>query len=284
MVVEYLTKSGLSIHVIDFNDAGGAGANRERDAQSIATLRAKVERVHLISAPRAFAARAFVGAWKLRQVARGCDARMVLALYGGMQAAIACLSGVRPYCVYVVGSDVLEADRIRKLISRVSLNQASAVLVNGQYLAAKAREVAPEARMELLYLGIDIERFQPPPVRNHAPHFVCSRAFAEVYDNGTIVRALAALPAVPPAFELSFLSAGPLLADTIALADRIIPPAVRKGGGTKLRPGMVFTVEPGVYLPHRAGIRVEDMVVVTRSGYRMLTTAPTGIDDSIVRK
>ncbi len=38
-----------------------------------------------------------------------------------------------------------------------------------------------------------------------------------------------------------------------------------------LEPGMVITVEPGVYLPGRFGIRIEDMVLVTRGGSEVLT-------------
>jgi len=41
-----------------------------------------------------------------------------------------------------------------------------------------------------------------------------------------------------------------------------------------LRPGMVVTVEPGIYFPDRTGMRIEDLVLVTEDGHEVLTKSP----------
>jgi Xaa-Pro aminopeptidase len=55
-------------------------------------------------------------------------------------------------------------------------------------------------------------------------------------------------------------------------------PAVRPNSDAVLRPGMVFTVEPGVYLPGWGGVRIEDDVLVTPEGCEVLTRLPRDLE------
>ncbi|MEW2571263.1 aminopeptidase P family protein [Streptomyces sp. NPDC047070] len=52
------------------------------------------------------------------------------------------------------------------------------------------------------------------------------------------------------------------------------PPYMIEGEEQPLVPGMCFSVEPGIYLPGRFGVRIEDIVTVTEDGGRRLNETP----------
>jgi Xaa-Pro aminopeptidase len=41
---------------------------------------------------------------------------------------------------------------------------------------------------------------------------------------------------------------------------------------------MVFSIEPGVYIPGEVGVRIEDLVIVTEDGYENLNSYPKDLE------
>jgi Xaa-Pro aminopeptidase len=44
------------------------------------------------------------------------------------------------------------------------------------------------------------------------------------------------------------------------------------GGDEELRPGMIVTVEPGIYIAGEGGVRIEDDILITHSGCEVLSS------------
>lgn len=57
------------------------------------------------------------------------------------------------------------------------------------------------------------------------------------------------------------------------------PPWLDPGDGTVIREGMVFSCEPGLYVPGYAGFRHSDTVVISKKGMELITHYPRGLED-----
>ena len=62
-----------------------------------------------------------------------------------------------------------------------------------------------------------------------------------------------------------------------AFPEKLLPATGEPGADVVLRAGMVFTIEPGVYVPGVGGVRIEDDILVTDTGYEVLTEGPRGL-------
>lgn len=59
-------------------------------------------------------------------------------------------------------------------------------------------------------------------------------------------------------------------------------PRLNAATDLELKPGMVVTVEPGIYLPGWGGVRIEDDILVTRHGHEVLTSVPKEFESAIL--
>ena len=59
-------------------------------------------------------------------------------------------------------------------------------------------------------------------------------------------------------------------------------PHISQFDDTTLEPGMTFTIEPGIYLPNRGGVRIEDNIVVTEDGCKSLTVLPRELTQLLI--
>ena len=139
----------------------------------------------------------------------------------------------------------------------------------------------------LLDLGCILESYCSDLTRTYAFGTIPGTWFEEIYQV-TLTAQLAALEAVRP---------GVTGRDVDAVARDIITdagygkyfghglghgvgleiheaPRLNQHSDTILEPGMAVTVEPGIYIPGKGGVRIEDLVLVTEAGCEILTTLP----------
>jgi len=226
-----LQSFGHEVHIFDFaDDIGGfLDLKNSEIASDLEIYRKRITGVHLAPPHGSGKSRYIFGVPGFRRLAKEIDADIVLTLYGGGFGLMAYLSGIRPFAVYVVGTDILKANKITKKINRIVLSSASQVFANGEYLATKALEQSPKAKILPLLIGVDLNNLNMSSFGGQTVQLLCTRFFfSKVYNNDAIIRAISLLPDNMPDFRMVFVSGGPDLKSSIALADRILSAKHRK--------------------------------------------------------
>lgn len=149
---------------------------------------------------------------------------------------------------------------------------------------------ARRGELELIDMGANCERYCSDITRTYV-RGKASRVQAEMYE--TVLRARdEALKAVRDGANAKdvHMAAQAVIDDTKFKGKfthglgHSIGLSVHDGGrissaiDTVLLSGMVFTIEPGIYIPGYGGMRVEDDILVTKRGHRLLTDAPRPLE------
>ena len=230
-IVGQLCRLGHEVHIVDFERSGEGVYLREDDsfqADAMATFRSLVSGSSRLKTRFRSSLRYLTCSPQIQRICQNFKSDVLVSLYGGGWALLAYASGVRPFAVYTVGSDVLLAKHAHRWVSRLTLSAATVVFSNGQFLSEKTRKLAPRANVVPLLIGIDTKRFTPVASPPEPVKLVCTRGFLPVYNNESVIHALKLLPASIPDFELVFTSTGPTLAAIRELADRTLAPTMRR--------------------------------------------------------
>lgn len=229
-VARRLAELGHEVHAIDFSLPHDEYAVKLSNAEWIGPRESLngIAQQHVLRFSANHKLRYIVCARSMKRILRRHDIQIVLALSASGFAAMTYLTGFRPYAVYTTGSDVLAAGPFKRMVAKHLLTRAACVFSNGRYLRDKTAELCRRGDVELLYLGVDTNRFTPGPENPERPvQILASRVFKPVYNNEYLIRALALLPDSLPLGRVVFPSTGPELSRVRALADEILPPHVR---------------------------------------------------------
>jgi L-malate glycosyltransferase len=158
-----------------------------------------------------------------KQFALGkCD--WILTLYGGKFALAAMLTGIKNTAVFYVGSDTRGGSTLGAALTQLAQKRAGANFFNGESILPT--DTRNTSKNHLLYLGIHPARFPVGNPEASPIRMICTRGFSTVYDNETIVRALAQLPSEPE-WRFTFAAGGDLLERCKSLWEEIATPEIR---------------------------------------------------------
>lgn len=220
------------VHLIDFQSAGTSRLYLSHSTTFVQEherlLRQATTAVHFLKTRFRSNLRYAAVAPQLGRLCRDLKADVLLSMYGGGWAASAYLSGMPRFAVYVVGSDILLAGAVNRVISRRVLTASRVVFANGDNLAARTRAIAPRANVLPLLIGVDPGEFEPCELPREPVVVLCTRGFERVYNNAYLIEALGMLDDLAPRLRVVFSSSGSLLDEVRTLADRTLSPRMRQ--------------------------------------------------------
>jgi len=245
-----LIKLGHEVYVVDSGQKNSMGNYLSKQdlfqRENIRLFSKSVEKIFIVQSNLGYLFNLVKRIFIIRNIARKYRTEAILSLYGGRWGLTAYLARLKPFFVYIVGSDILLSTRVKRIITRKVLQSADLVFSNGINLGERANEIAPGANIENLYLGIDTSKYCASMVpfqdnQQNFPHsqvsciegdtetitrkimIICTRGFENIYNNQYLIDGLKEIPTEGlPEFKIIFTSVGSLLEDVKKHADNVL--------------------------------------------------------------
>ena len=225
-IAEKLSSLGHDVHVFDFTRKKSTASKLRENSvfqdKDIELFNSKIKTIDTVESELT-SELCFVDAGKkLKKLFKEYKMDVLLTLYGGGYASMAYFSGFHPYVVYVVGSDILTSNFLRRTTNKIFLNSASLVFVNGKYLTTQTEKIVKKCPVKPLYIGLDTSKFISIEKNNEEVTVVNTRSFLPVYNNGYLIEAISHIPEEEMNFKVIFTSSGTELEKVKALTDKIL--------------------------------------------------------------
>ena len=164
----------------------------------------------------------FLAGKKLKKITKEHKLDAIFSLYGGGFALSTYLSKFRPYFLYLLGSDVLRTNYLTAGIGKKTYSAAEKIFVNGKYLLKTAREKFGLKNCQLVYIGVNTQKFRPTKKFPDKINLISTRGFLPVYNNEYIIRALSHLKKSKNINKIIFAADGSNLNRAKKLAGEIL--------------------------------------------------------------
>lgn len=167
---------------------------------------------------------------RIRKIAKQFNPDAMLVLYSGIWGFVAFLSKIRPFFLYIVGSDILLGNQLKRIVTKIVLKTAKMVFSNGNNLMNEALKITTKIKIKNIYLGIDTSRFYFANDKHEQKIIIiCTRGFEPIYNNKYLIEGLSLLPQeFTRNLEVFFTSGGSLLSEVKSFASANIQPDLLK--------------------------------------------------------
>jgi glycosyltransferase involved in cell wall biosynthesis len=232
-IVHFFLDKGIKVYALDISSRNGyqfKNSDSSNDIE-IEKFKNRLSYYKHIRSNNQFS-KIFKLAFEIRKINSKYQTNKIFSCYAGLFAAGAYLSFIRPYYLYIVGSDVIYLNWFKKSIYKYAFSNAKIIFSNGAHLISHSKNFFPDANYIINYIGINnnnIDRLKTSKKHSEKLIFICTRGFDSVYNNLFILKSFSLLPKhLLNNIKLIFTSNGVLFDEALQFADKKFEGDIRK--------------------------------------------------------